>query len=296
MNVNYLKKIQNAIDYIEFNLKEKLSVKDIAKEACLSMYHFHRIFTAFTGETVGDYIRKRRLTEASYELTRSDKKILDIAFDYRFESQEAFTRSFKRNFKSTPGRYRKEKSEYRFFERRGLSAYSLEHLAKGITTEPVIKKKEAFTVVGLRCTTSIKNNKIPALWGTFVPRIEEIDHMSQPGTALGICEIVSDFKLEDFHEESEYSELVCVEVSKVENLPEGMVSRVIPGATYAVFTHRGTMAALRATYDYIYGVWLIKSGYQIILANDFELYDSRFLGPDNKKSEIDIYIPIIKAP
>ncbi|UYO99245.1 helix-turn-helix transcriptional regulator [Oceanotoga sp. DSM 15011] len=71
------------------------------------MYHFHRIFNELTGETLKSYIRKRRLTEASKDLLNCNNSIIDIAFDYGFESQESFTRAFKKVFKVTPGKYRK---------------------------------------------------------------------------------------------------------------------------------------------------------------------------------------------
>lgn len=294
--MDYLKNMQNAIDFIERNLKESLTVKIIAREAYLSMYHFHRIFTAFTGETLGDYIRKRRLTEASYMLRKTDRRIIDIAFEFRFESQEAFTRAFKKNFRITPAKYRKEKREFRIFERKVLTQDSLEHFAGGITLEPQITKKEAFTVVGMRCTTSIKNNTIPDLWRSFLPRMDEIKNKISPEIALGVCEIGQDLKLEDLHEENEFSELVCIEVSSDRDIPRDMVSSQIPAQTYAVFTHKGTTGTLQTTYDYIYGTWLLKSDYELTLNYNFELYDtSRFFGIDNIESEIDIYVPIRKV-
>lgn len=61
---------------------------------------------------------------------------------------------------------------------------------------------------------------------------------------------------------------------------------------YAVFTHKGKIDALKMTYDYIWGTWLLCSGFEIDSRDDFELYDGRFLGADNDLSEIDIYIPV----
>ncbi len=71
--------IQNAIQYIEENLTEKLSIDSIAMKANLSSFHFQRIFSALCGFTAGEYIRSRRLTAAAEELSRSDAKIIDIA-------------------------------------------------------------------------------------------------------------------------------------------------------------------------------------------------------------------------
>ncbi|KAA1245467.1 helix-turn-helix domain-containing protein [Aquimarina sp. RZ0] len=88
-------RIRNAITYIEKNLKEKLTLTKIARYACYSKYHFIRIFHASTGETVSDYIRKRRISESAIKLVTTNDSILHIALQYQFESQQAYTRSFK---------------------------------------------------------------------------------------------------------------------------------------------------------------------------------------------------------
>ncbi|WP_374016892.1 helix-turn-helix domain-containing protein [Paenibacillus thiaminolyticus] len=94
--------IESAVQYIETHLKEPLHADEVARHVHISYYHFHRLFHAMTGETIGDYIRKRRLTEASLELMGTRRPILDIAVDYQFESHEAFTRAFKKVFGLSP--------------------------------------------------------------------------------------------------------------------------------------------------------------------------------------------------
>ncbi|CEH28636.1 transcriptional regulator [Aneurinibacillus migulanus] len=102
----YTVSVQKAIEYIEDHLMEDISLEQIATHSSFSMYHFHRIFQAVTGMTVADYVRKRRLTNAAYELVNTDKRILEIAVEYGFLTQESFTRAFKKMFYMPPGRYR----------------------------------------------------------------------------------------------------------------------------------------------------------------------------------------------
>lgn len=71
-----------------------------------------------------------------------------------------------------------------------------------------------------------------------------------------------------------------------------MDSKVLKGGKYAVFTHKGKLDTLHMTYEFIWGTWVLCSGYEIDLRDDFEFYDERFLGPDQDASEFDIYIPI----
>ncbi|HNW32031.1 MAG TPA: AraC family transcriptional regulator, partial [Caldisericia bacterium] len=92
--IDYIDKMQDAIDFMEAKLKEDIRLNDVAFEVGFSSFHFHRIFLANVGETVTEYMRKRRLSEAARELMETDHRILDIAVDYQFESQEAFTRAF----------------------------------------------------------------------------------------------------------------------------------------------------------------------------------------------------------
>lgn len=113
--------INQAIDYIENNLTEAISLETISAAAGYSLFHFSRLFLELIGQTPGEYLRKRRLSEAACELVNSRKCILDIALDYQFQSQEAFTRSFKRLFRTSPGAYRKKRRLTKIFPRISLN-------------------------------------------------------------------------------------------------------------------------------------------------------------------------------
>lgn len=88
--------IQRAIDFIEDNICNELSIGDIADRAYMSNYHFQRIFSTVCGISVGEYIRGRRLALAGNEIEGSDARIIDIAFKYGYESAEGFSRAFAR--------------------------------------------------------------------------------------------------------------------------------------------------------------------------------------------------------
>lgn len=105
--MSYSPIIQKTIEYIEQNLHEELSLEIVAQFAGFSKYHYHRIFQKEVGVTVSEYIRYRRIADAANMLLYTDEKIIDIAFYYRFETQESFTRSFKKYYQLPPGQYRK---------------------------------------------------------------------------------------------------------------------------------------------------------------------------------------------
>lgn len=98
--------IEVLVGWIEKNLDQPLSVDDVAKKAGYSKWHLQRLFREVTGESLGTYIRGRKLTKAAVALRLTGRSILDIAAQYQFESQQAFTRSFSHQFHITPGRYR----------------------------------------------------------------------------------------------------------------------------------------------------------------------------------------------
>ena len=104
--MTHKKEIQDALNYIEKNLCEELSLDEIAAAAGFSKFYFHRVFQSETGMPVYDYIRKRRLAGAAVLLRTTGISILDIAVAFCFESQEAFMRAFKRVYLLPPGRYR----------------------------------------------------------------------------------------------------------------------------------------------------------------------------------------------
>ena len=93
--VDWLDRMNNAMDYIEANLADDISYDKIAQLACCSVYHFQRMFPFITGVTLSEYIRRRRLTLAAFELHATDVKVIDVAVKYGYESQAAFTRAFK---------------------------------------------------------------------------------------------------------------------------------------------------------------------------------------------------------
>ena len=105
--MNSYERVQSAIDYIENHLTESIPLESVARAACFSLPHFYRIFHALVGHSIKEYIRKRRLSEAAIRIATTPESLIQICFDYQFNSQESFTRAFQSMFGITPGRFRK---------------------------------------------------------------------------------------------------------------------------------------------------------------------------------------------
>ncbi|HBV96486.1 MAG: hypothetical protein JL50_13810 [Peptococcaceae bacterium BICA1-7] len=106
--MNYIEIVSDAIIYIESNLHKKLSLEELASRYYISPAYFYRIFRAVTNQTVKSYILGRKLSAAAVALKKTGRNVVDIAFQYGFNSHEQFTRDFFKMFHVTPSRYRKE--------------------------------------------------------------------------------------------------------------------------------------------------------------------------------------------
>lgn len=115
--------IQNSIDYAEENIKEKLTIEELAKVSYLSIYYFQKLFNRLVGKTVNEYIKARRVANAKPFLKMTDRRIADIALEYGFSSHATFTRAFKEIYGVTPEDYRKKDLLLTDFLKPDLSLY-----------------------------------------------------------------------------------------------------------------------------------------------------------------------------
>lgn len=99
--------IRDLLTWLESHLDLSLSLDNVAAKAGYSKWHLQRMFKDVTGHAIGAYIRARRLSKAAVALRLTARPILDIALQYRFDSQQTFTRAFKKQFALTPALYRR---------------------------------------------------------------------------------------------------------------------------------------------------------------------------------------------
>lgn len=286
--MDYLESVAKAIADIEDRLTHGVTADEVAQRAGYSPFHFNRIFQTVTRSSVADYIRRRRLTLAAYEVFAAKTRIIEIAFKYGFESQEAFTRSFRSMFSMTPGQFRSQthmgNTLFRAMGKHALDDAGLRHLLYGVTHEPAIVTLERIHAAGM-VIAGIDPLEIARLWGRFRQRAAE---------AFGEKEQDRDFyaliELTGVQWEAAYT--ACAAVHEEEELPEGMVRKTIPSGTYAVFTHRGPLSKIPDTFHYIYAMWLPKSGRRRRNVPEFARYGRGYRGPADGDSAFEIYIPV----
>src|ERR1017187_4029964 len=104
---DYHERILRVLTHIQEHLDEALDLEELARVACFSSFHFHRIFAAMTGETIADHVRRLRLERAAISLRSGGKQVIQVALDAGYEAHEAFTRAFKAAYRVSPVEFRR---------------------------------------------------------------------------------------------------------------------------------------------------------------------------------------------
>lgn len=279
--------IQEVINEIEQNLTEPLSVKDFSAKSGYSIWQFQRIFRSMVGDTIGNYLRGRRLTMAASKILKTEEKIIDIALEYQFGSQEAFSRAFKTFFGETPKKVRDEKPNLIIKQKPKLSIENLRHFNGGIESEPQLIEALEQKFVGLEIDIPSHMEAaleiVPLLvstWLEFNKRKSEIKNRLGK-TSFGIAKSEGKYNTENM-----MRYLAVVEVSEYEDIPEGFSTYTIPKTTYAAFENKGLGNTTVHTITYIYGTWLPQSKFKRSAGDDMEIFDSRFdLNDENSVSK-----------
>lgn len=162
--MNWSEAISKVLEYIEKNLTNEITIDDISKHAYISSIYLQKGFSILCGISIGEYIKNRRLTVASYELINTDNKIIDIALKYGYDSPDSFTKAFTRFHGTTPSKVRRG-SKIREFAPLKINLI----IKGGYTMEYKIEEKEAFKVIGLRKNLKYEtaSTEIPKIWTTF---------------------------------------------------------------------------------------------------------------------------------
>ena len=289
--------IGKAIVFIENNLYEPIAASDAARAVSYSYYHFHRYFQAVMGETIGSYIRSRRLTQAAWDLVHTNRKVLDIAVSLYFETAEGFTRAFKERYGLTPTDYRRNGIDVLIGRRQSAQSQD-SRIITHAGLRPEITVTDRVRLAGIRFRTDDAARDCPGMWEQFTRMLASCPDILPPGTVLNAGNRYGVFEAEEsctaawFNENSGAGVFLGIEIPDGLSIGNRLEEKVLPGGKYAKFVHRGTAGELIDTYHYIWGVWFPKSGYRLAGRDDFERYTERFLGTEDENSEIEIYFPV----
>lgn len=280
-----------AMRYIEENLIGTIDFERMARIAGCSEYHFRRMFSFLSGMSLGEYIRRRRLSLAVTMLRTSEVKVVDIALELGYESSDAFSRAFLSVHGVTPSEARRGDMPLKSFS---PMTFQL-RIQGGSEMDIRIVEKEAFNIVGIkkRITLVYKgvNRGMDSMWESLtMDDILELKRLSD-AEPKGIILASANFS-EDRAEGSELDQYIGVATT---NKEEGKWT-VLPVkvSTWAVFTAIGEFpSALQEVWGKIYAEWFPSSGYEVNEGPEILWNES----PDTSKKDYrsEIWIPVKKV-
>lgn len=260
--------LQKAIDYMEEHLLDTITIEDIAEQANVSPFHFQRTFMILTDVSVGEYLRRRRLTLAAQELSTTDVKIIDIAFKYGYDSPEAFTKAFRKQHAIAPSEVRKGVVKLQSYNRLMIQVN-----LKGV--EPMkyqIVERDAFQVVGIKrecpCGDESGVAGIPELWGE-VNANGIADKLVQlmNGDIKGLLGII-----DNYNDETNTIDY-WVAVEHIGDVPDELISLEIPSSKWVIFEVNGSApTALPKAWKQIFSEWIPSNGYEVADIPAIEAY------------------------
>ena len=254
--VEYERRIHRVLEHIDQHLDERLDLASLAAVAHFSPFHFHRLFAAWTGETLGDYLRRRRVEVAAVQLMRGPSSgVLQVALAVGFGSAEAFARAFRLRFGVSPSAWRASKSnsgQVAVFERlqNAASSPSCEDLHVRLTT------RTPTDFLYLRRTGPF-GDPLGRFWSaTVMPRIVADGLAAQPRYAL-------------VHDDPDVTEPARCRYDAGCEMPAGhrpsagWLTSAIAGGGYAVLDFEGVSADAPGAWNRLLRDWLPSSGMQL---------------------------------
>ncbi|ADU29275.1 AraC family transcriptional regulator [Evansella cellulosilytica] len=254
-----LEKMNGAINYIEDNLLNEIDFREVARIAQCSEYHFKRMFSFLAGVSLSEYIRRRRLTLAAFDLKDRNEKVIDVAMKYSYHSPDSFTRAFQSLHGVTPTEARHHGHSLKAYPKMTFQLT----IKGGTEMNYRIVQKEAFRVVGWKKRINLipqgTNPEISEMWDTIsdetYTQIEALSDLTPRGI-INVCTNFSD-------ERSQTGELdYYIAAATTKPCPNNLEELEIPAYTWAVFEVEGEWDQVQDAWGRIYSEWFPSSGYE----------------------------------
>ena len=280
--MEWITRLNNAINYIEEHLCDTVDYDEIAKLACCSTYHFQRMFAYMADTTLSEYIRRRRMSKAAVDLQSGSEKIINIALKYGYDSPTAFNRAFKSIHGVAPSQIKADGISIKAFP-----PISFKITIKGAEQmEYKIENRDAFRIIGVSepLHREIEKNfeVVPQMWQNavtdgIIPRLVSMMN-SEPMGMLGI----SVCNKENWR--------YFIAVASNHEIDNTLQEYIVPAATWAIFSGSGSGQSIQELEKRIVTEWLPTSGYEYGNAPDIEVY----LNADPQNAKYEVWIPVVK--
>ncbi|MFF2890138.1 effector binding domain-containing protein [Paenibacillus sp. NPDC057967] len=284
--MDWLERMNSAMDYVETHLTETIDYDQVAQIACCSTYHFQRMFPFITDVPLSEYIRRRRLTLAAFELQNSGVKVIDVAYKYGYESPEAFSRAFKKLHGVMPMSARDKGVSLKAYPRLSFQI----SIRGAVEMNYKIEEKQGFDMFGVSTKINAGGEnpyiEIPEFWKRSIAdgTVDRIRAAAGLGTDGEIHSV--------FHNNNgeKFSYMISYFMPQ-SGLPQGFEQVQIPPQTYAIFTTGvNPQNDIHALWRRISSEWFPTSDYEYAKGPEFEMSYDRGGG----MYEMEIWIPVVK--
>lgn len=260
-----LKRMNEVLDYIESRLDDEIDDKELERITGTSVYHFRRMFSFLSGMSLGEYIRNRKLSNATFDLLHEGKSVTETAFKYGYESTDGFSRAFKEWSGINPSEVKK-KNMLKAFPKLSFQLT----IQGGINMDFRIEKKDPFKIVGVHKRVPIQfegeNQEIIKLAKSITPEQRTKLHSYaniEPNNIVNASYQFDDGRME---EKGSLSHMIGVLTSKESGF-EGFDVVEVPALTWAIFSSRGEFPkVMQETWGKIVSEWLPSSDYELVEA------------------------------
>lgn len=276
-HTNYAERLSRVINYIYDHLDEEIDLHKLADVAHLSPYHWHRIYHAMNGETIAATVKRLRLHRAAGHLAQTSMSIDEVAGKSGYDSLQSFTRVFKSVYGMPPAQYRKNGSHVQFQPQNQGREPGMYNIA--IKTIPGM---QAVTMGHIGSYMQI-GKAFDLLYGRLAARNLLAPEMRAVGIYYDDPASVA---------ENELRSRAGVVIGNAIAIEAPLEYATIPDGTYAVLRHKGPYADMKAAYQWLYGVWLAQSGWEVGDAPVFEEYLNNPRDTVPTELMTDIYLPL----
>lgn len=289
--MDFLARMNGALDYIERNLAGDIDFKEAARLACCSEYHLTRMFSFLAGVSLSEHVRRRRLTLAAFDLQNGNCKVIDVAVKYGYSSPDSFARAFLSLHGVTPSEARNAGQALRAYPRMTFQL----SIQGGSEMNYRIVEKGAFRIVGLKKRVPIVfhgvNPEIAAMWESLdAEAISTLKGLSnvEPAGMLSASTNFSEGRMEEKGELDHY-----IGVATTKECPERFKQLEVSASTWAVFEAVGPFPdTLQNVWGRIYSEWFPSSNYEQAEGPEILWNEHKDLTSPTFRSEI--WIPVRK--
>lgn len=279
--MEWIERLNSVISYIEEHLDDDIVSEEIGRIVLCPVGAFLRTFSLLTGITLSEYIRRRKLTMAAFELQSTDSKVIDLAVKYGYESADAFCVAFKKMHGIPPASARQQNIKLKSFPR---LSFTLTIKGDAEMNYRVVER-ESFKVVGKIVTSSLEDNVIPEFWNTC-KKDGTIDRLVEVGVDSNTYGMCFGFNDQGYNDYMVGIETVCENAGDLKSV-------TVPEATWLVFESVGPInPTLSNTWARIYGEFLPQSIYKQSALPTIEKYFSNDVNSEDYL--VEIWIPVVK--